>query len=203
MRQSARPDNPSSWKSQPRRSHSPARACYDLKIQAIENTLLVRIFHCVALAYKSLRWPYSVQRCRTLRGRRLLQRRATPGVLHHWTSIKSTGGAHSINSSQITESVSTQRRHRLAQDHARRVGVRLRGNCLLFKRFGKVQPSTASPGLGRLFDWLRSRHLSKMHHSKIEVIHFASVTYLWHSPCISRYCRNVDSQIQQPMMSCQ
>jgi hypothetical protein len=36
---------------------------------------------------------------------------------------------------------------------------------------------------------------------KIEVIHFASVTYVWHSPCISRYCRNVDSQIQQPMMS--
>ena len=31
----------------------------------------------------------------------------------------------------------------------------------------------------------------------IEVIHFASVTYVWHSPCISRYCRNVDSQIQQ------
>ena len=38
---------------------------------------------------------------------------------------------------------------------------------------------------------------------KIEVIHFASVTYVWHSSCISRYCRNVDSQIQQPMMSCQ
>ena len=36
---------------------------------------------------------------------------------------------------------------------------------------------------------------------KIEVIHFVSVTYVWHSPCISRYCRNVDSQIQQPMMS--
>ena len=36
---------------------------------------------------------------------------------------------------------------------------------------------------------------------KIEVIHFASVTYVWHSPCISRYCRNVDPQIQQPMMS--
>ena|ERR1700720_1419452 len=27
-----------------------------------------------------------------------------------------------------------------------------------------LQPSTASPGLGRLFDWLRSRHLSKTHH---------------------------------------
>ena len=38
---------------------------------------------------------------------------------------------------------------------------------------------------------------------KIEVIHFASITYVWHSPCISRYCRNVDFQIQQPMMSCQ
>jgi hypothetical protein len=38
---------------------------------------------------------------------------------------------------------------------------------------------------------------------KIEVIHFASVTYVWHSPCRSRYCRNVHSQIQQPMMSCQ
>jgi hypothetical protein len=37
---------------------------------------------------------------------------------------------------------------------------------------------------------------------KIEVICFASVTFVWHSPCISRYCRNVDSQIQ-PMMSCQ
>jgi hypothetical protein len=36
----------------------------------------------------------------------------------------------------------------------------------LSKRFGNVQPSTASPGLGRLFDWLRSRHLSKMHHRK-------------------------------------
>ena len=37
----------------------------------------------------------------------------------------------------------------------------------------------------------------------IEVIHFASVTYVWHSPCISKYCRNVDSQIQQSMMSWQ
>ena len=36
---------------------------------------------------------------------------------------------------------------------------------------------------------------------RIEVIHFLSVTYVWHSPCISRYYRNVDSQIQQPMMS--
>jgi hypothetical protein len=34
---------------------------------------------------------------------------------------------------------------------------------------------------------------------KIEAIHFASVTYVWHSPCISRYRRNVDSQIQQPI----
>jgi len=34
----------------------------------------------------------------------------------------------------------------------------------LSKRFGNVQPSTARPGPGRLFDWLRSRHLSKMHH---------------------------------------
>jgi hypothetical protein len=38
---------------------------------------------------------------------------------------------------------------------------------------------------------------------KIEVIHFDSATYVWHSPCIYRYRRNVDSQIQQPMMSCQ
>jgi hypothetical protein len=38
---------------------------------------------------------------------------------------------------------------------------------------------------------------------KTEAIHLASVTYVWHSPCISRYCRNVDSQIQQPMTSCQ
>ena len=38
---------------------------------------------------------------------------------------------------------------------------------------------------------------------KIEVTHFASVTYVWHSPCISRYFRNVDSQIQHPLMSCQ
>ena len=38
---------------------------------------------------------------------------------------------------------------------------------------------------------------------KIEVTPFASVTYVWYLPCISRYCRNVDSQIQQPMMSCQ
>jgi hypothetical protein len=36
---------------------------------------------------------------------------------------------------------------------------------------------------------------------KIEVIHFDSATYAWHPPCISRYYRNVDSQIQQPMMS--
>ena len=38
---------------------------------------------------------------------------------------------------------------------------------------------------------------------RIEVIHFVSVTYVWHSTCISRYYRNVDSQIQQPIMSCQ
>jgi len=44
------------------------------------------------------------------------------------------------------------------------LGVRPRGNCLLSKRFGNVQPSTASHGLGKLFDWLRSRHLSKTHH---------------------------------------
>jgi hypothetical protein len=37
---------------------------------------------------------------------------------------------------------------------------------------------------------------------KIDANHFVSVSYVWHSPCISRYCRNVDSQIQQPMMSC-
>ena len=36
---------------------------------------------------------------------------------------------------------------------------------------------------------------------KIEVKHFDSATYVWHSPCISRYSRNVDSQIQQLMMS--
>ena len=65
---------------------------------------------------------------------------------------------------QLVKRTSTQRRHRPAQDHARRVGVRLRGNCLLSERFSNVQPSTASPGLGRLFDWLRSRHLSIMHH---------------------------------------
>src|ERR1700723_1637986 len=29
-----------------------------------------------------------------------------------------------------------------------------------------LQPSTASPGLGRLFEWMRSRHLPKMHHWK-------------------------------------
>ena len=38
---------------------------------------------------------------------------------------------------------------------------------------------------------------------EIEAIPFVSVTYIWHSPCISRYCWNVDSQIQQPIMSCQ
>jgi hypothetical protein len=36
---------------------------------------------------------------RRLRGWRLLQRRATPGVLHHWTSIKSIAAAHSIGGS--------------------------------------------------------------------------------------------------------
>ena len=51
------------------------------------------------------RWPVlgvrrgSVQRRRKLRGWRPLQRRATPGVLHHWTSIKSIAAAHSINGS--------------------------------------------------------------------------------------------------------
>jgi hypothetical protein len=41
----------------------------------------------------------SVQRRRTLGGWRLLQPRATPGVLHHWISIKSIASAHSTNGS--------------------------------------------------------------------------------------------------------
>jgi hypothetical protein len=84
--------------------------------------------------------------------------KATPGVLHHWTSIKSTAAAHSINS----------------QSRARQA-IRL----VEISSFVENAPL------------------------KIGVIHFASATYVWHSPCISRYCRNVDSQIQQPIMSCQ
>jgi hypothetical protein len=89
-------------------------------------------------------------------------------------------------------------RHRPAQDHARRVGVRLRGNCLVPKRFGNVQPATASPGHGRPFDWVEISSFVENAPPKVEVVHFVSVTYLWHSPCTPRYYKNVDPQIQQP-----
>jgi hypothetical protein len=48
---------------------------------------------------------------------------------------------------------------------------------------------------------LSARHFAENTALRIEVARFASVVYGWRSPCIPGYCRNVASQIPQPMMS--
>src|SRR3984957_1323976 len=149
------------------------------------------------------RWPYSVQRHRTLRGWRLLQRRATPSVLHHWISIKSTAGAHSINGSLNhrigfdTTQTSTRTRPRTtcwSSPWRKLPALQTLRQCAAINRQSRARQAIR---LVEISPFVENAPL------KIEVIHFASVTYVWHSPCISRYCGNVDSQIQQLMMSCQ
>jgi hypothetical protein len=102
---------------------------------------------------------------------------------------------------QITESVSTQPRHRPAQDYARRVGVRLRENCLALQTLRQCAAINSQTWARQAIRLVEISPFVENAPLTIEVIHFASVTYVWHLPCISRYCRNVDSQIQQPMMS--
>ena len=113
------------------------------------------------------RWPYSVQRHRTLRGGRLLQRRATPGAMHHWKSIKSTAGAHSINGSL---------NHRIGFDTTLDIDPHKTTHDELEFAFAEIawSPNASAmcsqqqpvPGSAGHSTGLRSRHLSKMHHRK-------------------------------------
>ena len=149
------------------------------------------------------RWPYPVHRRRTLRVWCLLLRRVTPGVLHHWRSLKSIAAAHSINGSL---------NHRIGFD-TKWASTRIRPRMTCRSSPSRKLPAlrtlrqcTAINGQSRARQAIRLVEISTFVENappNIEVIHFASVTYVWHSPCMSRCCRNVVSQIQQPMRSCQ
>ena len=67
--------------------------------------------------------------------------------------------------------------------------VRLRGNCLLSKRFRQCAAINSQSRARQAIRLVEISSFVENAPLKIEVIHFASVTYVWHSPCISRYCR--------------
>jgi hypothetical protein len=63
------------------------------------------------------------------------------------------------NSCSVTTNVD-----RLFKIEVRGKGTRLRGSYLFSERFGHVQLSAGSPGLGEPGNWLSPRHLPKTHH---------------------------------------
>jgi hypothetical protein len=66
--------------------------------------------------------------------------------------------------SSPSPTVKSDRRHNVDIDPDKTTHDLLEFAFAEIARFGNVQASTTSPEIGKLFDWLRSRHLSKMRH---------------------------------------